>query len=178
MTADREPDAQADAAVPLPHAGSDTWRRPYRPGPWRVGGGAILLLLASYLLFSAMIIAFTGSLPGAAGAAGGGLLVIVFALRLLRAGVWVSAHGLRQTTLFRTSTLSWGEVGALRTVQGPVRWLGLPRTVQGEALTRSPGPRTAPQVLLTDHNADFLARREAFDRAADVIEGWAAQSRP
>ena len=182
LTADREPGADA-AAAPLPHPEPDQWRRPYRPGPWRVGGGALLLLLASYLLFSAMIIALAGALPSGGAVAGGGLLVIAFALRLLRAGVWVSPRGLRHTGLFRTTTVPWSEVGAVRTSQGPVKWLGLPRTVQGEALTLTRGVRghaqeAAPRVLLTDHNADFLSRREAFDRAADVIEGWAAESRP
>ncbi|MFG3253624.1 PH domain-containing protein [Streptomyces sp. NPDC048172] len=182
LTADREPGAPAAAAAPLPHPESDHWRRPYRPGPWRVGGGALLLLLASYLLFSAMIIGLAGALPSAGVVAGVGLLVIAFALRLLRAGVWVSPHGLRHAGLFRTTTLPWSEVGAVRTTQSPVKWLGLPRTVQGEALTlargRGEAQESAPRVLLTDHNADFLSRREAFDRAADVIEAWAADSRP
>jgi hypothetical protein len=30
---------------------------------------------------------------------------------------------------------------------------------------------------MTDHNADFLGRREAFDMAADAIEGRAAELR-
>jgi hypothetical protein len=59
-----------------------------------------------------------------------------------------------------------------------VRWLGLPRTVQGQALVVVRARDGQPlRTLLTDHNADFLARPEAFDRAADVIEGWAAESR-
>lgn len=188
VTADRVDRVQAAQSVTLVEADREVWRRPYRPGPWRVGGGALLLLLASYLFFSALIIALAGSLPSAGVCAGCGLLVIVGAVRLLRAGVWVSAHGLRHAGLFRTTTLGWSAVGTVRTVQRPVRWLGLPRTVQGQALVLSrpvgsgagdaePVCRQDGRILLTDHNADFLSRRRGFDRAADVIESWAAESR-
>ncbi|MGH3313995.1 MAG: hypothetical protein ACRDP3_25995 [Streptomyces sp.] len=177
LTADGERAAPATPEPPLPHDARERWRRPYRPGPWRVAGGAMLLLLASYLLLSALIIALTGALPGAGVCLGAAGLVIVFALRLLRVGVWVSAYGLRQVGLFATVTVRWPEVAAVRTVQQPVRWLGLPRTVQGQALAvQRAGDGQPLRTLLTDHNADFLARREAFDLAADVIEGWAAES--
>ncbi|GAA2636384.1 hypothetical protein [Streptomyces axinellae] len=189
LTADRESSVLAAQSVPPLYADRDLWRRPYRPGPWRVGGGALLLLLASYLLFSALIIIFAGATASGAVCAGAAALVIVLALRLLRAGIWVSSHGLRQVGLFRTKTLAWREIAALRTVQRPVRWLGMPRTVQGEALLltaagdgRASGRGTgdgadAHRVLLTNRNADFLSRTAAFDRAADVIESWAAESR-
>ncbi|MGY1438373.1 hypothetical protein [Streptomyces reniochalinae] len=187
VTADREDRVQAAQSVTLAEADRDLWRRPYRPGPWRVGGGALLLLLASYVLFSALVIALAGSLPSAAVCAGCGVLVIVLAVRLLRAGVWVSSHGLRQAGLLRTTTLRWAEVGVVRTVQRPVRWLGMPRTVQGQALVLYPRTRAGNgaagsdaeerRILLTDHNADFLPRRPGFERAADVIESWAAESR-
>ncbi|AXK35389.1 hypothetical protein DVA86_24820 [Streptomyces armeniacus] len=200
LTADRELDDDASALAgeaPPPFEERDEWRRPYRPGPWRVAGGALLLLLASYLLISTVIIAFAGALPGAAVCAAAAAAVIALALRLLRVGVWVSAHGLRQVGIFYTVTLEWREVAAVRTAQQPVRWLGLPRTVQGQALVvvRAAGAGGAHQVpqgaaaygqgaegeplrtLLTDHNADFLNRTESFDRAADVIEAWADESR-
>jgi hypothetical protein len=32
--------------------------------------------------------------------------------------------------------------------------------------------------LLTTHNADFLGRVTAFDRAADSVEAWAEEHRP
>jgi hypothetical protein len=165
-------------AGPLPHDARERWRRPYRPGPWRVAGGAMLLLLASYLLFSALIIVVAGALPGAAVCLGAAVVVIVLALRLLLVGMWVCSYGVRQFGLLNSVTLSWAEVGVVRTVQQPVRWLGLPRTVQGQALVVVRARDGQPlRTLLTDHNADFLARPEAFDRAADVIEGWAAESR-
>lgn len=136
-----------------------------------------MLLLASYMLFSALIIALAGAVPGALICLTAALAVIGLALRLLRVGVWVSAHGLRRVGLLNTVTLSWAEVAAVRTVQQPVRWLGLPRTVQGQALdVVRAGDGEPLRTLLTDHNADFLSRPEAFDRAADVIEGWAAES--
>lgn len=177
LTADRAFETADDIALPFDDR--DRWRRPYRPGPWRVGMAALLLLLASYVLFAAVIIALTGT-PGSAGVVFGiALVVIAVSLRLLRMGVWVSAQGLRQTGFFTTRTAPWDRVVAVRTVQQPVRWLGLPRTVQGQALVAVRSDRAAdePTPLLTTHNADFLGRPTAFDRASDTIEAWGAENR-
>jgi hypothetical protein len=178
LTADRAFEAAEDVALPFDDR--DRWRRPYRPGPWRVGVAAILLLLASYVLFAAVIIALTGSVSEAGVVLGVAAVVIAGALRLLRVGVWVSARGLRQVGFLFTRTVPWEQVVAVRTVQQPVRWLGLPRTVQGQALIllrRDRGAQDVP-ALLTTHNADFLARADAFDRAADAVEAWAEDYRP
>ncbi|MET8569192.1 PH domain-containing protein [Streptomyces sp. NPDC004783] len=177
LTADRAFDAAEDVA--LPYDDRDQWRRPYRPGPWRVGTAALMLLLASFVLFAAVIIGATGSLSSAATVFGVALVVIVCALRLLRMGVWVSAHGVRQVGFFATRTVAWQQVADVRTVQQPVRWLGLPRTVQGQALLlhRQGRSTAAVPALMTTHNADFLARPEAFDRAADTVEAWADEYR-
>lgn len=175
LTADRAFDTQEDD-VALPFDDHDAWRRPYRPGPWRVGVAAVLLLLASFVFIAAMIIAFAGALSGAAVCMGLGGLIVAAALRLLRMGAWVSRHGVRRVGFLRTATLPWNRTTALRTVQQPVRWLGLPRTVQGQALMLvTQGGEQIP--LLTDHNADFLSRLEAFDRAADTVEAWGAEYR-
>ena len=177
LTADRAFEAAEDVALPFDDR--DRWRRPYRPGPWRVGVSAISLLLASFVLFAAVIIVLTGSVSEAAVVLGIAVLVLAGALRLLRMGVWVSARGLRRVGFLFTRTVPWGQVAAVRTVQQPVRWLGLPRTVQGQALTLVRRDRGAgdPPVLLTTHNADFLARHGAFDRAADSVEAWADEYR-
>ncbi|ELP69446.1 PH domain-containing protein [Streptomyces turgidiscabies] len=176
LTADHASD-EAMAGHALPFDDRDRWRRPYRPGPWRVGAAALLLLLASYVLFAAVIIAATGELPGGAVCLGVALAVITVALRLLRTGVWVSAYGLRRVGFFGTRTTRWEKVVAVRTVQQPVRWLGLPRTVQGQALLLVRRDRAADDLapLLATHSADFLGRTEAFDRAADSVEAWAAE---
>ncbi|KPC62330.1 hypothetical protein [Streptomyces chattanoogensis] len=179
LTADRDLDGggrTADRAA-LPHTGPDRWRRPYRPGPWRVGTAAVFLLLASFVLLSAMIIGLAGSLTGAVICGVVAALLIAFALRLLRAGVWVSASGLRQVGLLRTTTDPWSAVAMVRTVQQPVRWLGLPRTVQGQAVIVHRVPAEEPRVLITDRNSDFQSRADAFERAADVLEAWAAEYR-
>ncbi|MFP3987534.1 PH domain-containing protein [Streptomyces sp. E11-3] len=179
LTADRAfGEVESDTDVALPYEDRDLWRRPYRPGPWRVGAAAVLLLLASYLLFAAMIIALAGGPPAAVTCAGGAAVVIAVALRMLRMGTWVSARGLRQVGFFLTRTLPWERVQEVRTTQQPVRWLGLPRTVQGQALVlvQQDGTKVAAP-LLTDHNADFMARSEAFDRAADTVEAWAYEYR-
>ncbi|MCQ9185082.1 hypothetical protein KMT30_39845 [Streptomyces sp. IBSBF 2953] len=176
LTADRAFEAADDIALPFDDR--ERWRRPYRPGPWRVGAAALALLLASYVLFASVIIALTGSVSEAGTVFGCSLVVIAAALRLLRVGVWVSDRGLRHVSFLRTRTLPWERVLAVRTVQQPVRWLGLPRTVQGEALTLVRRERPADAVpLLTTHGADFLARAEAFDRAADAVEAWASENR-
>ncbi|MFE0457191.1 PH domain-containing protein [Streptomyces sp. NPDC058914] len=177
LTADRGFEAADDIALPFDDR--DRWRRPYRPGPWRVGAAAVCLLLASYVLFAAVVIALTGSVSEAGVIFGVSLLVIAGALRMLRMGVWVSARGLRRVGFFRTRTVPWERVAGVRTVQQPVRWLGLPRTVQGQALTVVRRDRTAEGAVpfLTTHGADFLGRVEAFDRAADSVEAWAEEYR-
>lgn len=176
LTADRVRRAPAITRESSPHDTREQWRRPYPPGPWRVAGAALLLLLASYILFSTLIIALADSVAGAFVCLLCGLLVLAGALRLLRVGVWVSAYGVRQVALFGTVTLPWAEVHAVRTVQQPVRWLGLPRTVQGQALGIVRAADGQPlRALLTDRNADFLGRPPAFERAADVLEAWAAE---
>jgi hypothetical protein len=178
LTADRAFEAAEDVALPFDDR--DSWRRPYRPGPWRVGVAALALLLASYVLFAAVIIALTGTVSEAGIVFGIAVAVIIGALRLLRMGVWVSARGLRQVGFLLTRTVPWERVVAVRTVQQPVRWLGLPRTVQGQALVlvrRGRGADDTP-ALLTTHNADFLARAGSFDRAADAVEAWADEHRP
>lgn len=176
LTADRAFDEVSDD-IALPFDDRDRWRRPYRPGPWRVGAAALLLLLASFILLASMIIAFAGAVPGGALCAGLAALVIASALRLLRMGAWVNAEGLRRVGFLTTQTTPWVQVVAARTVQQPVNWLGLPRTVQGQALTLVRKGGEQPVVLLTSHNGDFLTRPEAFDRAADSIEVWADEYR-
>lgn len=176
LTADHAFDEAVDDQA-LPFDDRDRWRRPYRPGPWRVSAAAILLLLASYVLVAAVIIAVAGTLAAGAVCFGLALIVIACALRLLRMGTWVSGQGLRKVGFFGTRTTPWTQVASARTVQQPVRWLGLPRMVQGQALVlvRKDRPSEAVPPLMTSHNADFLARPDAFDRAADTVEAWAAE---
>ncbi|MFI8994032.1 hypothetical protein [Streptomyces sp. NPDC053542] len=174
LTADRDLDGDAGDPVPLPHDERDHWRRPYRPGPWRVGAAAVFLLLASFVLLSALIIGLAGATVGAVVCVAVAVVIIACALRLLRIGVWVSAAGLRQVHLVRTTTLPWSAVTSVRTVQQPVRWLGLPRTVQGQALLMAGPGDGEPRALFTDHNGDFLSRPGAFNRAADTVAAWAA----
>ncbi|MFK8906457.1 hypothetical protein [Streptomyces sp. YS-3] len=174
LTADRAFDATADD-VALPFDDHDRWRRPYRPGPYRVAAAAVLLLLASFVLLAAVIMAFTGGPAEAVVVLVVALLVIASALRMLRMGVWVSRAGLRRVRFLSTVTVPWPQIENVRTVQQPVRWLGLPRTVQGQALLVSRRGGAQLGALLTDHDADFLARVEAFDRAADTVEAWGAE---
>lgn len=89
LTADRAFDADAED-IALPFDDHDSWRRPYRPGPWRVAAAATLLLLASFVLLAAMIITFAGSLSGATVCFVVAGVVIACALRLLRVGAWVA----------------------------------------------------------------------------------------
>ncbi|WP_329455319.1 hypothetical protein [Streptomyces sp. NBC_01497] len=173
LTADRAFDADATA---LPYDDHDHWRRPYRPGPWRVGLAAVLLLLSSFILFATVITALAAGGSGAVACAVVSLVVIAVALRMLRMGTWVSRHGVRRVSLVRTSTVAWEQASAVRTVQQPVRWLGLPRTVQGQALVvvRHRGEQVP---LMTTHSADFLSSGDAFDRASDAVEAWGAEYR-
>ncbi|GAB2629954.1 membrane protein [Streptomyces capparidis] len=171
---DRDPDEQLGGT--LPHEPSQQWVRPYRPGPCRVGVAALALVAASFLLFGALVTAMSGAVSAAGTILGCALALVAGTVRMLRVGIWVSDRGLRQVAPLRTVTLPWDRVAAVRTSQQPVRLLGLPRTVQGQAVlvTRSDG--SVMTTLLTDHSADFLARPEAFDRAADAVEEWAVRA--
>ncbi|CAM5686277.1 hypothetical protein SALBM135S_07314 [Streptomyces alboniger] len=127
------------------------------------------------MLFAAVIIAFADSLAAAGACAALAAVIVLSSLRLLRMGTWVSAHGVRRVGFLSTQTVPWAQIAAVRTAQQPVRWLGLPRTVQGQALilVRRDEAAGGQRLLLTDRNADFLARHEAFNKAADSIEVWA-----
>jgi hypothetical protein len=175
LTADRTFEAADESA--LPHLDRERWRRPYRPGPWRVGVAALMLLVAAFVLFAAVVIALADSVSSAVAVLVTALMVIAAALRMLRMGVWVSGRGLRRVGFLMTRTVPWSRVVSVRTAQQPVRWLGLPRTVQGQALTLVRGDRPAEDTppLLTTHTLDFLSRPAAFDRAADAVEAWAAE---
>ena len=173
LTADSSSQEQVGGAPPRRPA-QNHWARPYRPGPHRVAGAALLLMFASALLFATLFIALAGAGTTAGIIVGVAALLIAWALRLLRVGIWVSDAGLRQVSLVRTRTVPWHRVASIRTSQQPVRYLGLPRTVQGQALLITlTGGETLP-YLLTDHSPDFLAHAEAFDIAADTLESWAA----
>ncbi|MEO3756460.1 hypothetical protein [Streptomyces sp. B6B3] len=174
LTAEQDAGARPRDEMP-PRSDQDFWRRPYRLGPWRVAFAALTLLIAAYLLISAMIIALAGGPTAATATVTAGMLAIAFALRLLRMGIWVSSRGVRRVGLLTTRTLRWREIARVRTVQQPVKWLGLPRSVQGQALAIERRRGEPLRTLLTDHSADFLTRPEAFDRAADVLEAWAAE---
>lgn len=179
LTADGALDERGTAAGtgqdgPAPRL-DERWRRPYSPGPWRVAGAALLLVLASYLLFATVIVEAAGTGSGAVAMLTAGVLVVASTVRLLRVGVWVSRQGLRVVTPLRTTTLRWEQVGAVRTAQQPVRLLMLPRTVQGQALLMRRADGTALPSLLTDHSPDFLGRPESFDVTADLIESLAEE---
>ncbi|MEU6818899.1 hypothetical protein [Streptomyces sp. NPDC046860] len=177
LTADRT--FEADDESSLPYDDRDRWRRPYRPGPWRVGGVALGLLFSSFVLFGAVLTALTGTTASAGFIFLFAAAIILSALRVLRMGVWVSAQGLRHVGFLVTRTVPWQRVVSLRTAQQPVRWLGLPRTVQGQALTLVRDDRAPDDTppLLTTHTLDFLNRPAGFDLASDTIEAWAAECR-
>lgn len=173
--------APATAASPSPEDPEDPydtrhrWRRPYSPGPLRVGGAAVVLLLAGYVLLSALIIALAGSWIGAGVCGAVGALLITLAVRLVRTGIWVGPQGLRQLRLLSGTTLAWSEVAGVRMVQQPVRLLGLPRTVQGQVLLVERAQGEPLPALVSNHGADFLGRPLAFAAAAYAVEDWVAE---
>ncbi|MBB5116607.1 membrane protein [Streptomyces eurocidicus] len=180
LTAARDDAAPAGPApeVVLPYEDRARRRRPYRIGPWRVGGAALVLLLASCVLFSALIIAVAGSLPAAGICVAVAALLIAAAVRLVHVGVWLSPEGLRQVRLLSSTVVPWADVAGVRTVQQPVRRLGLPRTVRGQALVVARGRGEPVVTVVTDQGADFLGRPERFAGAVAAVERRVAEFRP
>ena len=86
-------------------------------------------------------------------------------------GVWVSARGLRRVGFFGTRTvpLGAGRGGTDGAAAGALAGAAAHASRGRRWLVGATGRRPL-RPLLTDHNADFLARAEAFDRAADAIE--------
>jgi hypothetical protein len=152
----------------------ERWHRPYAVGPHRVATAAVLLVLTTYLLIASLVVDLAGNGARSVVLLCAAVLVTATALRLLRVGVWVSGDGLRVVTLMWTTTLGWDEIGSVRTAQQPVRWLAMPRTVQGQALLIHRVDGSEVPVVLTDRSPDFFGHTERFDVAADTIEDWAA----
>ncbi len=160
----RDPGGGRTAAPPGP-----AWRRPYPPGPFRVGMSAALLVLVTFLLAGAALDGLAGADGDVVRMLAAAVLVTGVALRMLRVGLWIGPGGLRAVTLLRTSTVPWDRVASVRTVQQPVRWLSLPRRVQGQAVVvRRTDGRALPE-LVTDSGPDFLGRRDRFGRAAEAF---------
>lgn len=148
------------------------WRRPYPIGPYRVGLAASLLVLVTYLLVAAGVEALAADRSGTVTMLVLAVVVTAVALRLLRVGIWISGAGLRTVGMLRTSTVPWDRIASVRTAQQPVRWLALPRTVQGQALEVRHADGAVLPVLLTDRCPDFLGRADRFERAAEAIRDW------
>ncbi|GAA3042285.1 hypothetical protein FHS39_005060 [Streptomyces olivoverticillatus] len=174
LTADRDGDNLATAA-PLPtedlYESRERRRRPYRPGPWRVGGAALLLLPAAAALLSAVIAVAAGSLPVAGICIAAAAVLIALAARLVRSGIWVSEAGLQQVRLLSATTVAWADVVDVRVVEQPVRRLGL-RRVPGRALVVHRAAGEPLPALVTDQGADFLGRPRAFGTAVDAVADW------
>ena len=94
LTADRAFDDDADD-VALPFDDRDRWRRPYRPGPWRVGRRPRCCCCSPRSCCSRRVIIALAGAPvrRRRRASVSRWSSIAGALRLLRMGVWVSARG-------------------------------------------------------------------------------------
>ena len=94
-------------------------------------------------------------------------------------GVWVSAHGLRRVGFFVTThgAVERGRRGPYGAAAGALARAAADGAGAGAGRSSAPAARSRC-ALLTDHNADFLSRAEAFDRAADTVEAWADEYRP
>ncbi|MEV4435051.1 hypothetical protein [Streptomyces sp. NPDC049555] len=153
------------------------WRRPYQPGPLRVGGAALLLLPAAGLMLATLITALAGALIVAAVCLVLATVLVMLAVRLVRAGIWVGAEGLRQQRLLSGTTLPWAEVGDIRVVPQPVRRLGVLGTVEGQALVVHRAQGEPLPVLVADQGTDFLGRPQAFTTAVAATRAWVTELR-
>ncbi|GHF74613.1 membrane protein [Streptomyces mashuensis] len=151
----------------VPYDSRDRWRRPYRPGPVRVGGAALLLLPGGAGLCAAVIAALAALWVVAAVCAVLAAVLIAVAVRWVRAGIRVGPRGLRQTGVLRGRTVPWERVAGVAVVPVP-RGRGIEvRLAGGGALP----------VLVTDHGPDFARRPMAFAAAVAGLERWVAEFR-
>ena len=128
------------------------------PGGWPLV--ALMLVLAAYLLFAALIMELAGESAERGGAGGRRAVIVALRLRLLRVGVWVSGDGLRLVSLLRTTTVAWDRVGcgAHRAAAGAAGWRCRGRCRARRLVVTRRADGSELPTLLTDHSADFLRR--------------------
>jgi hypothetical protein len=172
------PDGGPGADTQPPPLDPGKWRRPYRVGGWRVLGATLLLALCPMLLFGALLSFLADGTTRASVAFAIGLAIVFSALRLLRMGVWVSSHGIRRVAFWWTRTVRWNDVESVHVGQVPVKVLGTPRRVNGQAVTVTRRGGAALEEVLSDHNADFRGkdRAEDFEAAVSALAEWFQQS--
>lgn len=173
---EKEPGPVDDAYVQV------RWIRPYRPGPLRVAATLLIAVFAIFTSFSG----FLGALGAVTFAQGvfftavtlmvAGSLVVL-ASRLLSVGVWVNDRGVRVLGLVRRHEHPWSAVADVRRVPGRARVLGTPLRSSGTTVFLVLKDGSDLETPLTDVNADFAARAEAFDMAAGAVERWFEEAR-
>ena len=153
------------------------WMRPYRPGIIRVATTVLLIAVLGLVTEVSLLTTFH--------APDGATLVIriVVTLALLvsltlvfsrcyLSGVWVTDEGVRVLRPLSTRVWTWQQITDVRSVQGPIRLLGSPLDVPGRGVVLVLADGTDISTPLSDRSPDFLGRPEAYDIAADAIEGW------
>mgnify|MGYP003374656739 CR=1 FL=1 len=172
LTRRPDPDRPLDGAYVQRH-----WVRLHRPGPWRLAGVGVLVLLTTVLAMLTLV-----SLSGAGGlltrlvvmALGGVLLAATFALtlRVFTAGVHVTDQAVRVSGVRRHRTLPWTDVVDVRRLHDTSPLLGvLPRTGATRVVMVVRGGDDV-DTGITTVSSDFLGRAEAFDIAALALERW------
>ena len=175
LTADRAFEAADDVALPFDD--HDRWRRPYRPGPWRVGAAA----LAAARLVRAVrgrdhradriacprpprLSARRARHRRRAAAAAGGR--VGERARAAPCGLPPHAHGAVGAGRRRADRPAAGAL-ARTAAHGP-----------GPGADRRPAGAARRGGSAADHAQRGLpGAAEAFDRAADAVEAWAAENR-
>jgi hypothetical protein len=153
------------------------WMRPYRPGLIRVATTVLLIAVLGLVAEVSLLTTFH--------APDGATLVIriVVTLALLvsltlvfsrcyLSGVWVTDQGVRVLRPLSTRVWTWQQITDVRSVRGPTRLLGSPLGVPGRGVVLVLADGSDISTPLSDRSPDFLGRPEAYDMAADAIEGW------
>ena len=161
----------------------DRWVRLNRPGPWRVA--LFLLLVAAFtwlMLAAAVFVTVPRTIPGRLVAAAiCSIPVSLFGWLTLRAtlvGTYVRDAGIRVLRVKSSDELSWTEVVDVRRVPSTTPVLGLPFTQkQGEKVLLVLTDGSEVETTIMTHNADFLARTEAYDQTALAAERWWQETR-
>jgi hypothetical protein len=153
------------------------WLRPYRPGLIRVITCLVLLAVLGLVLQTALLTTFAAGDVGTVvvrAAVAVALLVGLGTLfsRCYLSGLWVTDGKVRLVRPLSTKVWAWTDLADVRSVTGPARLLGTPLAIPGSRVLLVLADGSEVETPVSNRSPDFLGRPQAYEMAADAVEGW------